>query len=175
MLLNWLGTDNQNVPELAQLIVDVLNGEDGIPQMRKDIAAYQGEPQSQPEPVIVHEYGRFKILSNGQCMYRFDSGQTSVISNLPHHVIKAFNDHKKCVIRWSPEDVKGRASSQGIQLTDDECAKIIQTMDKRHDYCHGISWETIDVYVDDLVEEKKDATDTTQRTPVSDCVTESNT
>ena len=56
-------------------------------------------------------------------------------------------------IIWSTEDVLHQAKEKGVKLTEDEANEILLHMERKHDADIGISWSTIDVYIDDLVDE----------------------
>ena len=55
-------------------------------------------------------------------------------------------------IGWSTEDVLQRAKDNDVKLTEDEANSILLEMQRDYDADVGINWETIDVYVDDLVD-----------------------
>ena len=55
-------------------------------------------------------------------------------------------------IIWSTEDVLHQAKEKGVKLTEDEANQILLQMERKHDADIGISWTTIDVYIDDLVD-----------------------
>ena len=57
-------------------------------------------------------------------------------------------------IIWSTEDVLHQAKEKGGKLTEDEANQILLQMERKHDADIGISWSTIDVYIDDLVDER---------------------
>ena len=57
-------------------------------------------------------------------------------------------------IIWSTEDVLHQAKEKGVKLTEDEANQILLQMERKHDADIGISWATIDVYIDDLVDER---------------------
>ena len=57
-------------------------------------------------------------------------------------------------IIWSTEDVLHQAKEKGVKLTEDEANQILLQMERKHDADIGISWGTIDVYIDDLVDER---------------------
>ena len=57
-------------------------------------------------------------------------------------------------IIWSIEDVLHQAKEKGVKLTEDEANQILLQMERKHDADIGISWSTIDVYIDDLVDER---------------------
>jgi len=55
-------------------------------------------------------------------------------------------------IIWSTEDVLHQAKEKGVKLTEDEANEILLQMERKHDADIGISWQTINDYIDDLVE-----------------------
>ena len=55
-------------------------------------------------------------------------------------------------IIWSTEDVLHQAKEKGVKLTEDEANQILLQMERKHDADIGISWGTIDDYIDDLVD-----------------------
>ena len=57
-------------------------------------------------------------------------------------------------IIWSTEDVLHQAKEKGVKLTEDEANEILLHMERKHDADIGISWSTIDDYIDDLVDER---------------------
>ena len=57
-------------------------------------------------------------------------------------------------IIWSTEDVLHQAKQKDVKLTEDEANEILLQMERKHDADIGISWTTIDVYIDYLVEER---------------------
>ena len=57
-------------------------------------------------------------------------------------------------IIWSTEDVLHQAEGKGIKITKDEANEILLHMERKYDATIGISWETIDCHLDDLVDER---------------------
>ena len=57
-------------------------------------------------------------------------------------------------IIWSTEDVLHQAKQRDVKLTEDEANSILLEMQRDYDADVGINWETIDVYIDDLVDER---------------------
>ena len=55
-------------------------------------------------------------------------------------------------IGWSTEDVLQRAKDNDVKITEDEANSILLEMQRDYDADVGINWETIDVYIDDLVD-----------------------
>ena len=55
-------------------------------------------------------------------------------------------------IGWSTEDVLQRAKDNDVKLTEDEANSILLEMQRDYDADVGINWETIDDYIDGLVD-----------------------
>lgn len=67
-----------------------------------------------------------------------------------------YEDPDTISIEWSTDDVIGHAASSGHTLTQEEGRKILAEADHRHDACHGISWDTLDVYIENFVRERNE-------------------
>ena len=59
-------------------------------------------------------------------------------------------------ITWCTEDVLHEAKELGVELTEDEADEILLHMEDKHDANIGISWDVIDVYIQDLVDNRKE-------------------
>ena len=55
-------------------------------------------------------------------------------------------------IIWSTEDVLQRAKDNDVKITEDEANSILLEMQRDYDADVGINWETIDDYIEDLVD-----------------------
>jgi len=55
-----------------------------------------------------------------------------------------------CVAIWCVADVMGRAEERGMTITKEQAEEVLNTMDHKQDCSMGISWDTMDVYLDDL-------------------------
>lgn len=53
---------------------------------------------------------------------------------------------------WQVCDVQERAKERGIKLTTEQVEAIIDRMHRKQDATLGISWDTIDCYIDDCLE-----------------------
>lgn len=65
------------------------------------------------------------------------------------------NEHV-CVIIWSVGDVIDRARERGVKVSQSEAEDIIEEMEHRHDATIGINWDTIDCYLGDLDDKRKE-------------------
>jgi len=68
-------------------------------------------------------------------------------------VQKLLDTTKTIYIAWGVEDILDRAEERNLEITDDIAQNILYRMDHRHDCEYGITWTTIDVYLDELEEE----------------------
>lgn len=66
------------------------------------------------------------------------------------------DDDVICNIIWQADDVKMQAENfdPPLELTDDEVNEILNLMDRNHDANYGIGWDTIDVYLIELRNER---------------------
>ena len=55
-------------------------------------------------------------------------------------------------IGWATEDVLQRAKDNDVKLTEDEANSILLEMQRDYDADVGINWETIDDYIEGLVD-----------------------
>ena len=55
----------------------------------------------------------------------------------------------KITISWNVEDVLSLDDS----LTTDQCIEVLDMAEKHHDANHGISWDTLSWYIDEVKEE----------------------
>ena len=67
--------------------------------------------------------------------------------------IKRLRWNKKqhvAVAIWCEADVLARAESKGIKCTREEAAELIDEIDRKQDCELGITWVTLDCYLDQL-------------------------
>lgn len=57
-------------------------------------------------------------------------------------------------VSWCYEDVQERAQESGIKLSKKEACDVLELTLKRHDCNLGISWETLDVWIDEILLER---------------------
>jgi hypothetical protein len=57
-----------------------------------------------------------------------------------------------CIVVWQSEDIIHRGKERGIEVKQKDADEIVERMEMRHDATMGISWDTIDVYLDELRE-----------------------
>ena len=58
-------------------------------------------------------------------------------------------------IWWHFSDVQERAKEIDIELTDDEAIEVLWLMDKYHDCNLGISWDVMDVHIDNVLADRE--------------------
>lgn len=63
--------------------------------------------------------------------------------------LRWINGHVAMAI-WQRSDVFDQAKRRGITITKDEADQILDEMDRNQDCTVGITWDTIDYYLDEL-------------------------
>ena len=64
--------------------------------------------------------------------------------------LKRNGDQHVAVAIWSEDDVLGRAKERGISCTREQAQEILDEMDRKQDCELGITWITIDCFLDEL-------------------------
>ncbi len=54
-------------------------------------------------------------------------------------------------IEWNTVDVLSQCENQNIPCTLEQAKSVLEMAENCHDACHGISWDTLDVYIDEIV------------------------
>jgi hypothetical protein len=57
---------------------------------------------------------------------------------------------------WHISDVQERAEENGDTLSDDEARDVLAYMDKYHDCEVGINWYSMDVHIDNVIDEREE-------------------
>ena len=67
-------------------------------------------------------------------------------------------DQDTISIQWSVLDVKQQIKDRNKKekLTLDDCREVLNRCLTRHDATIGLSWDIIDIHIDDVLEEKKE-------------------
>jgi hypothetical protein len=53
-----------------------------------------------------------------------------------------------CAVVWCVDDVKCQADCDSVELTDEQCVDILQSMDADHDATIGINWDVISFHIE---------------------------
>jgi len=64
-----------------------------------------------------------------------------------------------CCVLWTMEDVHGVADNNEETLTDDEARKVLERAESKHDCEYGITWETINDHMIDVINERPEDDD----------------
>jgi len=76
------------------------------------------------------------------------------LTTVKDHIEHMKNSYKPedivAVAIWQVDDVLGQAKETGIKIIRKQAEEIIERIDRRQDASLGISWDTIDAYLDDL-------------------------
>ena len=70
------------------------------------------------------------------------------------HRLKGIQGHVAVAI-WCREDVTGKAKGMGFTITDEAADDILDDIDSHHDAELGISWDTLDCYIEDYAKEHR--------------------
>lgn len=57
-------------------------------------------------------------------------------------------DAPVCMVLWLADDVIKQAKEQGVDISPELAAEILESLDDNHDANYGITWETIDAALD---------------------------
>ena len=58
-----------------------------------------------------------------------------------------------CVAVWCVEDVFQRAKERDMTITKEQAEEVLNNMDSKQDCSMGISWDTMDCYLDEITAE----------------------
>ncbi len=73
------------------------------------------------------------------------------VTDLIDKLIDSYNsDDDILAIIWQTDDVLSIAPA----LTHDQCVEVLDTADRCHDANHGVCWETLEVYADEILREQ---------------------
>lgn len=59
---------------------------------------------------------------------------------------------KWAVIKWHADDIKN--TGLGYKLTNKEISDVLCLIEKKHDCNNGVTWETIEYYIDQILDER---------------------
>lgn len=68
---------------------------------------------------------------------------------------KEFEQYKKESIKWSWEDFVDRATHIGYKCSDEQAQELLEQMIHKHDCTIGITWDTLDYYIQTYCKKKK--------------------
>lgn len=75
----------------------------------------------------------------------------TTLKELIEHLRLGYNlDDHVAVAIWQTDDVLYHAADRGIAVTELQAIDIIENLEANHDASLGITWDTIDVYLDAL-------------------------
>ena len=86
----------------------------------------------------------------------WQEGYDAKTEEVPEHLRDAVKrilwvgDQHVTVAIWCEEDVVGRAKEKGMKITREQAQEILAKMEKNHDAELGITWTTIDCYLEEL-------------------------
>lgn len=59
-----------------------------------------------------------------------------------------FEQYKKESIKWGAEDFIDRAKDIGYEISEDKAQECLEEMIDNHDCNNGITWDTLDYYIE---------------------------
>ena len=76
-----------------------------------------------------------------------------VVVTVQEHIEKLQREHPDrneeiVVAVWTVDDVKARAEERQLIITNEQAKAIIAAIDRRQDATIGITWDTVDAYLD---------------------------
>lgn len=81
------------------------------------------------------------------------------VKEVIEHLSRYNPDEHIAAALWSEGDVLGRAEELEISITRGEAQDILDKMDHGHDASIGITWDTIDGYLEDLPKKDEETED----------------
>ena len=81
----------------------------------------------------------------------WQEGNYQGISDLLNQLLDVkteFEQYKRESVKWSVEDLLGRAEILNYELTDEQAQDALEDMIRKHDCTIGITWDTVDFWVD---------------------------
>ena len=96
------------------------------------------------------------VLNAGLSMATDDFEQ-GFVKSLPDHVlIQELRARNYALAVWSVEDVLIRAEDRDLTVTQEQAECVIGMLDSKQDCNYGITWDTLDIYIDEIFEEWED-------------------
>lgn len=76
------------------------------------------------------------------------------LRNVVRELQEEFDQYKRESVRWTTADFIGRAEERGTVVpTEEQAQELLERMIQKHDAELGITWVTIDCYLDDFLPE----------------------
>jgi hypothetical protein len=72
------------------------------------------------------------------------------VANVIEHLQGYKPDEHIATAIWCEEDVLGRAKERGKKITRKQAQEILDSIDHKQDCELGISWDTLDCYIDEI-------------------------
>jgi len=72
------------------------------------------------------------------------------VANVIEHLQGYNPDEHIATAIWCEADVMGRAEEQGMRITHKQAQEILDAIDRKQDCEMGISWDTLDCYIDEI-------------------------
>ena len=92
-----------------------------------------------------------------------EGGVIQHIENIPDDItVRVHDDEEYCLpenrskehyaisVSWNVTDVKDKGEEKGMKITTSEAIQVLDNMERNHDAELGITWTTIDCWLDEL-------------------------
>jgi len=106
---------------------------------------------------------------NGDRVFRFFVDgvlmkKATVKNGKIHHDEDVINKENSISIGWCIKDIRYAMNDREdkVDISDEECMDILSMIERRHDANIGITWDTIDYYLDEFIQDKKEVEKETQ-------------
>ena len=77
----------------------------------------------------------------------------TTVRDLIAHLQRNYQAHDTIATAiWQVADVQCQAEARGLAISDERATDILERIDSNHDGCLGITWDTIDFWLDQVEE-----------------------
>lgn len=83
----------------------------------------------------------------------------STVKGLIEHLQTYDPEMSIASIRWVPENVFHTAEERGIEITQEIADEVIEQMDSHADCGYGMTWDTLETTLDDVLRDQSDEDD----------------
>ena len=112
-----------------------------------------------------HQFVRTMVSTtkndNGDRVFRFFVDgvlmkKATVKNGKIHHDEDVINKENSISIKWCIKDIRYAMDDREdkVDISDEECMDILSMIERKHDANIGITWDTIDYYLDEFIQDK---------------------
>lgn len=103
------------------------------------------------------DMGNFPKEDYQKCISIIYKSEADVLKAEIETLKNDFEQYKRDSVKWSIKDMLGQANSLGYRLTDEQAQDALERMIQKHDANYGISWETVNYYVQEYGTKKDES------------------